>query len=138
VKFDSFVGLLVAREGLAELHGAVEAGEQDLPQRDAARHPVLRDGVHPTEELEGQQLFHLLGEKAEAAMIDAAGRREKLEQVGGQTVVQRRAPLGANANAITLQSVSGRCIAFKECDAHARLRQSLGEGEAANAPTIPT
>jgi hypothetical protein len=96
------VWLLVMREYLAEVDDAVEAAEQYPPQRDAARRAVLRDRARVAAELDGQQFLHLLAEKAEAPVADAAGRSEDLEKIGRQAGVEGLAALGADVDAIAL------------------------------------
>src|SRR5262249_48565940 len=117
-------------EGSIELDDAIEAAEQHLAQRDAARRPVPFDLARIVADFDRQQFFHLLAQKSEAVVGDAARRREDVKKVGRQAIMERGTSFWADVDAVALQPIGGCAVPFIKRDAYARLVEPLSQGEA--------
>src|SRR5258706_410662 len=124
--------LLVVGEIPVELDDAVEAAQEHLTQRDTACRPVPRDRAGIAAGFDRQQVLHLLAQKSEALVADAAGRREDVEQIGWQALMERNTAFGADVDAGALQPIGGRAVPLVKRDTDARLLEPLREGEAAD------
>jgi len=122
-------------EHLVEMHLAVEAGEQNLAQRDATCGAVLLDRLRVAGYLQGKQFLHLFRQKAEATVSDAAGGGEGFEEWGRQTVMERAAALRTDVDAVALEPVGAGAVALIDRDAQAGFHEALRESEATDAPS---
>src|SRR6516165_6969433 len=113
---------LIAHESLAEMHHAFEAGQQHLPQRDAADRAMLRNGVETLRRIhliDGEQDLRVLGEEADAFGRLAAGARKGVEQMRRQALMQRNTASRIDVHAIALDAICGRAVALIDRDTDA-------------------
>ena len=129
---------LVPHECLAEMNTVLEAGQQYLPQGNAAHRTMLRHALAPEpwgriSSVKREQHFHLLGNETDAFRRLAASARERFEQRRWQAFVQREAAGRIDMHAIALHPIGAGAVAFIDGGADAGFFQALRQGEATNS-----
>ena len=123
------------REGLVEVDQIFQAEQQDLAQADPTHSEVELRRVRPLIGGSGKEadLSQLLSDDTKAIARTVRGGSIDLEEIGGQTRMQRQVALRLNVDAIALQAVTGGAFPLIDRDTDARLLQALSQTEAAEA-----
>jgi hypothetical protein len=97
----------------------------------AARFCAIVPGSPENSSDSNSSIFSVRKRKRRRSTLQVAAKRSN--KSAGRQSCSAALPLGLMPDAVALQAVDGGRIAFVERDAHARLFQPLGEGEAADA-----